>query len=85
MNSVVPNHILEQYDIGKVNNVSKIGNGLIHKTFLIDSSEGYYIIQKLNAVLATEEIVNDFLSITKYLESKNILAPKCILTKKVMY
>ncbi len=81
MNYFVPHHILEQYGIGKVNSISKIGNGLIHETFSINSSSGQYIIQKLNAVLATKEIAEDFLSITKYLESKNILAPKCVLTK----
>lgn len=78
----IPATILRQYDIGEVRDVCVVTAGLIHKTFLIKTSHGQYIMQKLHPLLSSQKVAEDFFAVTEHLQRVAFKAPQCVLTKK---
>ena len=81
MNSMIPQIILDQYNLGQVHSIERISSGLVHTTFRITSDSGDFVIQKLHSILSSQEIADDFLLVTSFLNNQGFSAPKCILTK----
>ena len=82
MNIQIPNAILDSYDIGKIHQTKVVTDGLVHKTYEIDTTTGKYILQRLHPVLASQAIGQDFLGVTRYLEEQDFPSPKAILSRK---
>lgn len=80
--TLVPKTILNKYDLGTVKQIKQIQSGLIHQTFLIQSSRGKYILQKLHPIIANQNIAKDFFAVTSFLKENKFLSPESILTKK---
>jgi Ser/Thr protein kinase RdoA (MazF antagonist) len=72
--------IEENYKIGSVLTIEKIGSGLIHDTYRITASNGKFIFQKLHKSLSSHGISNDFYNITEHLATRECLAPAVIKT-----
>ena len=53
--------------------------GLINQTYLVKTSTGPYVLQKLHSVFAPE-VNQNILAVTDYLASKNFLTPRLIKT-----
>ena len=77
----VPQSILREYSIGKVQSITQVTAGLVHETFAIKTDRGQYIIQKLHPVLASLAIGQDFLAVTEFLRSQKFLSPVCVRPK----
>ncbi len=78
----IPPRVLCSYDIGRVQQVTRIASGLIHQTYKIKASKGIFILQRLHPMLATKAIAEDFRAVTSHLESRGFSAPTCVLTKR---
>ena len=51
----------ERYDLGKIQNISRLFGGLMHKIFKIETDKGIYCIKVLNSeVMARKEAFNNF-------------------------
>lgn len=79
---MIPKKVLSAFGFKNVVSEKQIASGLIHQTYLIKNDSRQYIIQRLHPVLATPEIAQDFLVMTKYLHDQNFLAPECVLSQK---
>ncbi|MCX6714527.1 MAG: aminoglycoside phosphotransferase family protein [Candidatus Uhrbacteria bacterium] len=79
---MIPKKVLTAFGFDQNASSKQLSSGLIHQTYLIKNDRKQYIIQRLHPVLATPEIANDFLSVTKYLHKEKFLAPECVLSKK---
>ncbi len=82
MNQKVIRSILCQYDIGKILEIKPVSVGLIHKTFVIKTDLGQYIIQRLHSILASSGTAMDFLNVTRLLNEQGFKSPHCVKTKK---
>lgn len=78
----IPTFILRSYDIGKVHNTKVVTDGLVHKTYELDTTTGQYIVQHLHSMLASTAIGQDFLAVTRYLEQQGFSTPRAILSKR---
>lgn len=78
---MIPKKVLKAFGFDDVSRTKQLSSGLIHQTFLIKNDQKQYIIQRLHPVLASSEIANDFLAVTKYLHEEKFLAPECVLSK----
>ncbi|MFH1632061.1 MAG: phosphotransferase [bacterium] len=76
-----PNQILLSYNIGKVKNVDPINVGLIHQTYQVDADKGNFILQRLHPNLASDQIGEDFLAVTKALKEAGLPAPRAVLNR----
>ena len=74
--------ILRQYDIGTILEIKPVSIGLIHKTFVIKTDRGQYIIQRLHPILASSGTAKDFFNVTRLLNEKGFRSPHCVKTKK---
>ncbi|MBI4257146.1 phosphotransferase [Candidatus Uhrbacteria bacterium] len=74
--------VLDSYDIGEIRQAKVVTDGLVHKTYEIDTATGKYILQRLHPVLASQAIGKDFLAVTCYLEELNFPSPKAVLSVK---
>lgn len=79
---MIPKKVLKAFGFDDVSTTKQLSSGLIHQTFLLKNDREQYIIQRLHPVLASPEIANDFLAVTKYLKEEKFLAPECVLSKK---
>lgn len=77
----IPNEVIEMFPIGYAQEIRPISIGLIHATFFVRTDQGKYIIQRLHPTLATEEIAQDFLHVTRFLHDSDFLAPQCIVAR----
>jgi len=77
-----PSSVLSAYAIGKIRQAKVVTDGLVHKTYELDTTTGEYILQRLHPVLASQAIGRDFLAVTRYLEEQNFPSPKAILSLK---
>lgn len=78
---LIPKKVLSAFGLSSPRSVIMIASGLIHQTYCVDSGKDKYIIQRLHPILASEEIAEDFLAVTKFLHEQNFLAPQCVLSK----
>ncbi len=76
----IPEEIQNQYAIGTVQSIEPVDIGLIHKTFIINSEEGTFVIQKLHPVLSSDEVAEDFRAVTEHLRKNKFPAPQAVLT-----
>src|SRR3989338_7349243 len=81
-NHMIPKKVLVAFGFTRVTSTKQLASGLIHQTYRIKNDRKQYIIQRLHPVLASKEIANDFLVVTKYLKEEKFLAPECLLSKK---
>lgn len=81
MQLTVPQHVLDAYDLGEIDNIEQIADGLIHQTYKIESTAGDFVLQKLHPLLGTKEIGQDFLAVTTHLSEKRFPAAQAVLTK----
>lgn len=77
----IPSRVIDSYDIGKVRNTKVVTDGLVHKTYELDTTTGQYIVQHLHPVLASAAIGQDFLAVTRYLENQGFPTPRAVLSK----
>lgn len=81
MNVEIPKEVLAAYDIGKVDRVKAITDGLVHQTIELKTDQGRFILQKLHSVLATQAIAKDFVAVTKHLTQNGVLAPEPVFSR----
>lgn len=81
MKSEIPNVVLASYDIGNVQSIKAVTDGLVHKTFKLKTQRGTFILQQLHPLLAHDGIAEDFLFVTRYLESQKFLTAKAVLSR----
>lgn len=81
MQRLIPPSVLQKYAFGIVKNITPISTGLIHQTFGVETDQGHYIMQRLHPLLSSDQIGQDFLAVTQYLEAQQFPAPRCVLTK----
>ncbi|MBI2473847.1 phosphotransferase [Candidatus Uhrbacteria bacterium] len=81
MKNEIPKSVLASYDIGNVRSIKGITDGLVHKTFKLKTQKGTFILQQLHPLLAHEAIAEDFLSVTRYLESQKFLTARAVLSR----
>ncbi|MBI4713945.1 phosphotransferase [Candidatus Uhrbacteria bacterium] len=79
---IISQSVLRQYDIGKILEIKPVSAGLIHKTFVIKTDNGQYIIQRLHPILSSQGTAQDFLNVTRFLNSRNFPSPICVKTKQ---
>lgn len=72
--------ITDQFTIGKAVRVSKFGGGLINDTYLVESSKGKYVLQKLHSIFKPTVLI-DTHHITQYLLNKGMATPSLIKTR----
>ncbi len=77
----IPNEVIEAFPIGYVQEIRPISIGLMHATFFIRTDQGKYIIQRMHPAIATDEIAQDFLRVTRFLHERDFLAPQCVVTR----
>jgi Ser/Thr protein kinase RdoA (MazF antagonist) len=77
-----PSIVLSAYNIGKVRSTKVVTDGLVHKTYELDTTTGKYILQHLHPVLASTAIGEDFLAVTRFLEENKFLTPVAVLSRK---
>ena len=77
----IPQPILDAYDIGVIESTTQITDGLIHATYLLETTTGRFILQRLHEVLSADEIGEDILAVTRHLKSVGTLAPEMILDR----
>lgn len=77
----IPQTVLRRYEIGRVQAVKLVTDGLVHKTYDLDTTTGRYILQRLHPVLASEAIGQDFLAVTQYLASEKFPTAQAVLSK----
>ncbi len=80
MNKMIPKSALSQYAIGEIQEINVVSSGLSHQTFSVATPQGKYIIQRLHEVLSSQEIADDFLAITKFLNAQGFESAECVLT-----
>ncbi len=74
--------IAEQFEIGKVLNVSEYGSGIVNDTYLVENnSDQRFILQKQHELIG-KEVLEDINTITIQLENNGILTPKLINTRE---
>jgi Ser/Thr protein kinase RdoA (MazF antagonist) len=73
----IPKSVLEAYDLGSIEKISRISDGLIHQTYMA----GDFILQRLHPLLGTAEIAQDFLTVTTYLTKEGFPAPEAALAQ----
>lgn len=78
----IPSVVLSAYEIGKVKGIRIITDGLVHKTYELDTTTGQYILQRLHPILASKAIGQDFLAVTRYLEQQGFPTPRAVLSKR---
>ena len=76
----IPKSVLDAYDLGPIDKVDRISDGLIHQTYKIESMAGDFVLQRLHALLGTAEIGQDFLAVTTHLNDERFPAPEAVLT-----
>ncbi len=81
MKHEIPKSVLASYDIGTVRSIKGITDGLVHKTFKLKTQKGTFILQQLHPLLAHEAIAENFLSVTRYLESQKFLTARAVLSR----
>src|SRR3990167_7005024 len=81
MKNEIPKSVLASYDIGNVHSIKGITDGLVHKTFKLKTQKGTFILQQLHPALADEAIGEDFLFVTRYLESQKFLTARAVLSR----
>ncbi|MCR4314386.1 MAG: phosphotransferase [Candidatus Uhrbacteria bacterium] len=79
---ILPQTVLGQYEIGRVQRVKIVTDGLVHKTYELDTTTGRYMLQRLHPVLASTAIGKDFLAVTRHLEEKGFQSPRAVLSKR---
>jgi Ser/Thr protein kinase RdoA (MazF antagonist) len=81
MKNSIPKEVLGAYDIGKIDSVKAVTDGLVHKTFDLKTDTGRFILQNVHPVLATKGVAADFLAVTSFLHEKGFPTPEAILSK----
>jgi len=81
MKNSIPKEVLEAYDIGKIDSVKVVTDGLVHKTYDLKTDRGRFILQRVHSVLATKAVSADFLAVTSFLCEKGFPTPKAVLSK----
>ncbi len=70
-----------------VKNIETLVDGLMHKTYKLESMAGIFILQQLHPLLSPVEVVRDFMHVTEHLRLNWVYAPICLRTARgdVMY
>lgn len=75
----IPQSVLDAYDLGPIEKVEPISDGLIHQTYKIESMAGDFVLQRLHPLLGTAEIGQDFLAVTTHLQEAGFPSPEAVL------
>ncbi len=78
MNSQLKSTI-DNFDLGVVQEISKIPSGLINLSYRITSSTGSYIMQRMGDIF-TKETIEDMEKVTQHLKIKSINTPTLLRT-----
>ncbi len=74
--------IIEQnYEIGAVLSIDRIGSGLIHETYKFNTNQSCFVFQKLHPKLSSPGISHDFEAVTEYLHARGVACARLIKTK----
>ncbi len=71
---------IEAYAVGTIWSVRRIPIGLIHRTFLIDTSSGKFVLQRLHPDLSSDAILSDYEAVTAHLAEQHFPAPRLVNT-----
>ncbi|MBI4175391.1 phosphotransferase [Candidatus Berkelbacteria bacterium] len=80
--SPIPPSVLADFTLEDYQAIRLIDKGLIHQTYKIETAHGLYILQRLNPILATSAIAEDFWAVTHYLQEKHFPAPLAVRTSQ---
>lgn len=72
--------VVKLYPIGTLQTLSHISAGLIHRTYLVVTSGGKYILQRLHPDLSTDAILADYRAVTERLAAQGFPSPRLILS-----
>ncbi len=72
--------VVKQYPVGSLQNLSRISSGLIHQTYLVVTSGGKYILQRLHPDLSSDSILADYRAVTEHLAAQEFASPRLILS-----
>ncbi|MBI5369604.1 phosphotransferase [Candidatus Uhrbacteria bacterium] len=78
---IIPKAVLAQYDLGKIKHLIPLTSGLIHKTFLLETHRGQYIMQELHPLLCSEGVGKDAVHVTTHLLAKGFRSSEIIKTR----
>lgn len=76
--------IAKQFDIqGKIKSIHPYGNGLVNKTYLIETNQKKYILQQISQNMGDQQkLMSNIQKITSFLQKQNLTTMKLITTKK---
>ena len=74
--------IAKKFDIkGQILSIKPYGNGLVNKTFLVETQTNKYILQQISKNMGDEQkLMTNIKNITDYIESKKMTTMKLVLT-----
>jgi len=72
--------IANKFVIDKAVKVSKFGNGLINDTYLVQSNNGKYVLQKLHPIFKPA-VLADTHNVTRYLLNNKFTTPLLVRNK----
>jgi Ser/Thr protein kinase RdoA (MazF antagonist) len=76
----VPTEVLKAFPLTKITRLEKYGKGSTHSTYIIDASEGIFILQKMDPIIAPIA-VDDMRSATEFLAEHGMRTCRVISTK----
>lgn len=72
--------VVQSFPIGAITDVRPLGNGRIHKTFLVMTRGETYVLQNIGRLFAPT--THDIDAVTTHLAEGNILTPRLVRTKE---
>lgn len=70
------------FGLVRVTDLKVLSDGLMHKTFKLETVAGTYILQQLHPLLSSVETVRDFMHVTEHLRDRSFFAPLCLRTPR---
>ena len=67
-----------QYDIEPVHSITRLSEGLIHQSFIVNCEGTRFVIQGLHPNLSDEGILEDYAAVTEYLDTQGYGSPLLI-------
>jgi Ser/Thr protein kinase RdoA (MazF antagonist) len=73
---------LARFSIAEPRNVERIAEGLIHRTYRVDTAGGSFCLQRLHPKLSSDEILEDYEAVTTHLHHEGFPAPRLVQTRR---
>jgi Ser/Thr protein kinase RdoA (MazF antagonist) len=76
----LPEEIITEYNIGVIHKLLPLREGIIHKTWKVETDLGIFILQKVNPIY-TPLVMEDLKAVLEYLKSKGFEMTEVVETK----